>query len=126
MKQVTLPGTKVAVYADVSTDAILPPRSSPGRTFVSQDLADCTHVFIRVNAVHPPLTQPYQGPYRVLRRTQKTVNVDRNGSTEAVSINRVKPAYLLEPDTTAVLAATTTDESKACTRRVRFSLPLRR
>ncbi|MPC47372.1 hypothetical protein E2C01_041116 [Portunus trituberculatus] len=29
----------------------------------------------------PPLTQPYQGPYRVLRRKRKTVTVDRNGST---------------------------------------------
>ncbi|MPC34574.1 hypothetical protein E2C01_027967 [Portunus trituberculatus] len=103
----------------------VPPRSSPGRTFVSQDLADCTHVFIRVDAVHPPFTQPYQVSNRVLRRTRKTVTVDRKGSTEAVSIDRIILVYILEPDTTAVLAATTTDESKACTRRVRFSLPSR-
>ncbi|MPC79800.1 hypothetical protein E2C01_074346 [Portunus trituberculatus] len=70
--------------------------------------------------------QPYQGPYRVLRRTRKTVTVDRNGSTDAVSIDRTKPAYLLEPDTTAIFAATTTHESKASTQRIRFSLPFRR
>ena len=47
------------------------PRSSPMKTFVSLDLDTCTHVFIRVDAVRRPLTEPYQGPYLVLRRTRK-------------------------------------------------------
>ena len=102
----------------------VPPRSSQRKTFVSQDLADCTHVFIRIDAVHPPLTQPYKGPYRFLRRTRKTVTVDRNGALDSVAIDRVKPAYLLDQDLAAVIAATTVPESRLCsTRRVRFSLP---
>ncbi|MPC99294.1 hypothetical protein E2C01_094700 [Portunus trituberculatus] len=47
---------------------IVPPPSSPGKIFMSQDLIDCIHVLVRVDAVHPTLSQPYQGPYRVLRR----------------------------------------------------------
>lgn len=46
------------------------PRSSPKKTFVNQDLDTCTHFFVRVDAVRRPLQQPYQGPYRVLRRTR--------------------------------------------------------
>ncbi|MPC67017.1 hypothetical protein E2C01_061176 [Portunus trituberculatus] len=72
----------------------VPHRSSLWKTFVSQDLADCSRVFIRVDAVHPPVTQPYQGPYRVLRHARKTVTVDRNGSTDAVSIDRVNKTCL--------------------------------
>ncbi|MPC60774.1 hypothetical protein E2C01_054830 [Portunus trituberculatus] len=75
---------------------------------------DCTHVFIRVDAVHLPLTQPYC----VLRRTRKTVTVDKNGS-----VDPVKPAYLLDQTNIAVLAATTTPESKPSTKRICFSLP---
>lgn len=108
----------------MSTLQPVPPRSSQRKTFVSQDLADCTHVFIRVDAVHPPLTQPYQGPYRVLRRTRKTVTVDRNGNLDSVAIDRVKPAYLLDRDPTTVIAAAAVPESRPSpTRRIRFSLP---
>ena len=107
----------------------VPPRSSPRKTFVSQDLMECTHVFVRVDAVHPPLTQPYQGPYRVLRRTRKTVTIERNGAQDSVSIDRVKPAYLLTQDPAAVNTAATTPassprETSKGRRRIRFSVPL--
>ena len=82
------------------------PRSSTKKTFVSQDLLTCTHVFVRVDAVLRPLSQPYQGPYRVLRRTRKTVTIDRNGSQDAVSIDRVKPAYLLDPGMVPAVSST--------------------
>ena len=40
------------------------PRTHPTKTFVSQDLDDCSHVFVRVDAVKRPLQQPYEGPSR--------------------------------------------------------------
>ena len=98
------------------------PRSSPKKTFVSQDLDTCTHVFVRVDAVQRPLSQPYQGPYRVLRRTRKTVTIDRNGSQDAVSMDRVKPAYLLDPAQPQVVATTFLDAPESHSRRkIRFS-----
>ena len=38
---------------------------------VSQDLSSCTHAFVRHDAVHKPLQQPYDGPYKVLERADK-------------------------------------------------------
>lgn len=87
------------------------PRASTRRTFVSQDLDTCTHVFVRVDAVRRPLQRPYQGPYRVLRRTRKTVTIDRGGTRDTVSIDRVKPAYLLTHDQPTPSATATTTPS---------------
>ena len=71
------------------------PRTHPTKTFVSQDLEDCSHVFVRVDAVKRPLQQPYDGPFRVLRRTRKNITIDRHGTSHVIAIDRVKPAYLL-------------------------------
>nr|XP_049467041.1 uncharacterized protein LOC125908367 [Anopheles coluzzii] len=37
--------------------------------FVHSDLRTCSHVFVRNDTVRPALTPPYQGPYKVLRRS---------------------------------------------------------
>ena len=71
------------------------PRTSTAATFASQDLDSCTHVFLRVDSVKRPLQQPYQGPFKVLRRTRKTFRLDIRGASQTVSIDRVKPAYIL-------------------------------
>lgn len=34
--------------------------------FVHPDLKECTHVFVRNDAVRKPLQQPYDGPFKVL------------------------------------------------------------
>ncbi|XP_076041912.1 uncharacterized protein LOC143025787 [Oratosquilla oratoria] len=75
------------------------PRMPSFNTFISQDLDTCTHVFIRVDAVRKPLQQPYQGPFKVLRRTRKIITIEKNGMPDSVKIDRVKPVYLLREDT---------------------------
>ena len=55
------------------------------------------HVLVRVDAVKPPLTRPYDGPYRVLERGPKTFKLDRNGSPWTVSIDRLKAAVSFTP-----------------------------
>ncbi|XP_066961118.1 uncharacterized protein [Macrobrachium rosenbergii] len=37
-------------------------------TFTPPSLSSSTHVFVRDDAVHPPLTRPYRGPFRVLEQ----------------------------------------------------------
>ncbi|CAK9833209.1 Gag-Pol polyprotein [Anthophora retusa] len=37
--------------------------------FVFKNLFNCTHVFVRVDAVKRPLEQPYAGPYRIIKHT---------------------------------------------------------
>ncbi|XP_035893223.1 uncharacterized protein LOC118503716 [Anopheles stephensi] len=64
--------------------------------FVHADLNKCTHVFVRNDTVRPALTTPYQGPYRILQRSSKSFQILVNGQTSWVSIDRLKPAYIVE------------------------------
>lgn len=75
-----------------------PPRQIATKTFVSQDLQTCTHVFIRVDVVKKPLQQPYSGPFPVIRRQRKTITINHHGKPDTVSIDRIKPAYITAPD----------------------------
>ena len=71
-----------------------PPRLSQRNSHVSEALATATHVFIRRDAVCKPLQPPYDGPYSVLKRTDKHFTVDINGRKDTVSVDRLKPAHL--------------------------------
>ena len=76
-----------------------PVRQHPQRkVHISDALASCTHVFIRHDAVKKPLQQPYDGPYKVLKRTDKFFCVDINGRLDTVSLDRLKPAYYESPE----------------------------
>lgn len=67
--------------------------------FVNKDLDICTHVFVRHDAVAPPLQAPYDGPYEVKSRHTKYFNVLVRGVAKNISIDRLKPAYVLVDDT---------------------------
>ena len=62
--------------------------------FVHPDLMKTSHVFIRIDRVKPPLTLPYEGPHKVLKRNPKYFTLEVNGRKDTVSIDRLKPAYL--------------------------------
>lgn len=65
-----------------------------GKIFVNKKLKDCTHVFVRYDAVKKALQQPYDGPYRVITRTEKYMDLLINQKTQRISIDRIKPAYI--------------------------------
>lgn len=73
------------------------PRSNNSRTktFIHHDLATCTHVFVRNNTVRAPLTPPYDGPYEVIERYDKCYKIKLPLRTSVISIDRLKPAYIL-------------------------------
>ncbi|CAI2739044.1 unnamed protein product, partial [Dicrocoelium dendriticum] len=71
-----------------------PPRFSPRNQQVHSDLHTCPFVFVRVDAVRKPLTPPYEGPFKVLARKEKYFILDRNGSKDSLSLDRLKPAYV--------------------------------
>ncbi|BHF57957.1 hypothetical protein SprV_0100090600 [Sparganum proliferum] len=71
-----------------------PPRASPASSSIPPDLDTCDFVWVRHDAVRRPLQPPYDGPYRFFRRSDKDDVIDRNGKTNTVSIDRVKPAYI--------------------------------
>lgn len=67
-------------------------------TFIIPELNTATHVFVRHDAIRKPLQKPYDGPYPVLRRTDKYHEVDIKGKPTNISLDRLKPAFLANED----------------------------
>ncbi|KMQ83669.1 pol polyprotein [Lasius niger] len=66
--------------------------------FVYPQLKSATHVFLRRDCVRKPLQAPYDGPFKVLNRTNKVFKLSVNGKTLSVSIDRLKPAFFVNSD----------------------------
>ena len=58
------------------------------------DLQRTTHVFVRVDATKSPLMHPY----KVLQRKDKSFKLQIRNSIDWISIDRLKPAYLMQED----------------------------
>jgi transposase InsO family protein len=56
-----------------------------------QQLQQAEYVYVRRGGVVPPLSPLYQGPYRVLEKSQKFFSLEVGGRTEVVSVDRLKP-----------------------------------
>lgn len=67
--------------------------------FVFRDLPSATHVYVRDDTVRGSLQPAYTGPYLVLQRGAKIFKLLIKGKEQTVSIERLKPAYVLTPDT---------------------------
>ena len=78
-----------------SIKPVLPRHPSHRKTYMDKELNRTTHVFVRRDRVLPPLSRPYEGPYKVLERHPKYFVLDRDGRDDSVSIDRLKPAFLL-------------------------------
>ena len=80
---------------------LCPPRDTPQKNiFQYKEIETCSHVFLRRIAIAPPLTAPYDGPYKVIVRSGRVMKILMKGKVEAVSIDRVKPAHFVcEPET---------------------------
>ena len=64
-----------------------PPRPTANiKTYVNNDLLTCTHVFVRYDAICKPLQQPYDGPFTVIKRTDKHFIIQRNSHDKVHSI----------------------------------------
>ncbi|XP_035205033.1 uncharacterized protein LOC118179987 [Stegodyphus dumicola] len=68
------------------------------KVFVHRDLRTCTHVFVRVDRVKKPLEPAYDGPFPVAERHDKYYSVHIKGKDVNISIDRLKPAYLMNAD----------------------------
>ncbi|VDD78478.1 unnamed protein product [Mesocestoides corti] len=73
---------------------ITQPRLQSTIAFTPTEWPTCTHIFIRRDAVRQPLQAIYDGTFRVLRREEKVFIADHNGKEDAVSVDRLKPAFL--------------------------------
>lgn len=60
------------------------------------------YVWVRIDRVKRPLEAPYDGPYKVLERSNKVVKLELpSGKTSTVSVDRIKLAFL--PSSSALL-----------------------
>ncbi|XP_018565464.1 uncharacterized protein LOC108906633 [Anoplophora glabripennis] len=75
-------------------------RHNNQKIFVFKDLATTDQVFVCRHSAKRILQQPYDGPYKVLKRNEKTFVVHINGRDTTVSIDRLKPAYIASEETT--------------------------
>lgn len=75
--------------------------SNNNNVFVHKDLSINTHVFVR-NEARRSLVPPYEGPYKVIERHPKFYTLDCNGRQVTISLDRLKPAYLLDFDNVSV------------------------
>lgn len=99
------PGTDAASFLQRLCEVmqkLSPAPSSPHTKpayFVHPSLETCTHVFVRNDAVKPPLTRPYDGPFRVEERSTKHFTVRIKGKDRVISVDRLKPAFINPDDT---------------------------
>lgn len=73
-----------------------PRTSSSSPVYVPAELRTCQKVFVRCDTVKKPLQRPYDGPYSVVSRSEKTFTVAIKGKQQVISIDRLKPAYFSE------------------------------
>lgn len=66
-----------------------------GPFYLPNDLNHSSHVFLRQDHVRRSLEPPYAGPYRVLERHTKFFKIEVSGKPVSVSVDRLKPAYLM-------------------------------
>ena len=67
------------------------------RSYIPSDPQTTKDVYVRHDAVRGPLVRPYDGPYPVLSRSDKSFVILKNGKEYQVSIDRLKPAYSARP-----------------------------
>jgi hypothetical protein len=73
------------------------PRVQFPPSFVDPHLKDCSYVFVRCDHVRKPLETPYEGPFQVLVRKDKTFTINRHGKQDVITIDRLKAAFIDMP-----------------------------
>jgi cleavage and polyadenylation specificity factor subunit 1 len=65
------------------------------KNFVNHNLQSTDFVFVRRDGYKKPLQAPYSGPYKIIRRADRTFVIDINGKEKHISIERLKPAFVV-------------------------------
>ncbi|KAJ2937341.1 hypothetical protein O0L34_g19224 [Tuta absoluta] len=81
--------------------ALMQPIQRPAQerqSFIHKDLNKSTHVFVRNDAVRAPLIPPYDGPYEVIQRYEKSYKIQLPSRTTIISMDRLKPVYIINDE----------------------------
>lgn len=84
------------------------------KMFLPKELKTCEWILLRTDAVRRPFQRPYEGPYKVVSRSDRAMTIKKHGKDEKVSIDRVKPAFIFhdeQPNVNNELNAPTNSDS---------------
>lgn len=70
--------------------------------------------FLRVEGFKPALSAAYEGPFKVVSRSAKVITITKQNRDVTISLDRVKPAYLLNES--SIL------DNKEVSKKVRFAI----
>lgn len=71
------------------------PNSFQQKTILPSSLNTCEYVWVRLDRVRKPLEAPFQGPFRVISRTENFFTIELpSGKFDNVSVQRLKPANM--------------------------------
>lgn len=63
--------------------------------FIHPKMEKSIYVFVRIDAIKKPLSSPYEGPFKVPGKHKKNYRIQLFNKTTMVSIDRLKPAFIL-------------------------------
>lgn len=82
---------------EYNLDNIIQPQRKPNRpdSYLPPGLRSCKYVWLKKATSPSSLSRPYQGPYEVIKRdfNNHTVVISITGTTQVVSMERVKPCW---------------------------------
>lgn len=73
-------------------------RHGTRKIFIFRELASSPYVFLRNDTVKSPLQPPYDGSCKVIQRRDKTFTIEISNKNTIVSIDRLKPAFVITDD----------------------------
>ena len=102
--------TDIIEHQDISSDVaekvhqsilsarpnVSPRKPSQKHMYVPQELRTCSHVFLREEVHKGNLNPPYRGPFKVIERSDKVFTIQVDNKKAIISIDRLKPAFLLK------------------------------
>ena len=102
-----------------------PSKHGNHRIFMPQDMNSCSHVFLHNTGSHHSLQPTYSGPYKVLQRAEKYFDIDIEGHKKRITIDRLKPAFLLTDASSSIVQSRNkevlTRSGRTSKRTVRFT-----
>lgn len=75
---------------------------SDHKIFIQKELTDCSHIFVRDDTVRAPLKSPYDGPFEVISRNDKSFIINIKNKHKSISIDRLKAAYIFNDNFQAI------------------------
>ena len=74
------------------------------KRFIFRELESSPYVFLRHDAIRGPLEPAYDGPFKEMRRGEKTYTIRIKNRDVTVSVDRLKPAFVVPNDLEAKTA----------------------